>query len=167
MDGSDNPKNAFERLLRLMALGAGLILLALTVLTVVDVVLRYFFNMPFRGSLEATEYAMALIVFLSLAWCGATGGHIAVDLLDRLLDRPSLRWLPSLMSLAGGILFLVIAWRVAAEAVYGCRQIANLLRWPHWPLKLAAAFGALMFALAWRGQARAGWRHVSSTEERT
>jgi TRAP-type C4-dicarboxylate transport system permease small subunit len=167
MDGSDNPKNAFERLLRLMALGAGLILLALTVLTVVDVVLRYFFNMPFRGSLEATEYAMALIVFLSLAWCGATGGHIAVDLLDRLLDRPSLRWLPSLMSLAGGILFLVIAWRVAAEAVYGWSQIGNMLRWPHWPFKFGAAFGALMFALVCLGQARAGWRHVSSTEERT
>jgi hypothetical protein len=71
------------------------------------------------------------------------------------------------MSLAGGILFLVIAWRVAAEAVYGWSQIGNMLRWPHWPFKFGAAFGALMFALVCLGQARAGWRHVSSTEERT
>lgn len=160
MDGADHPSNAFERLLRLMALGAGLILLALTVLTVVDVALRYFFNMPFRGSLEATEYAMALIVFLSLAWCGATGGHIAVDLLDRWLDRPSLRWLPALMSLAGGVLFAIIAWRVAVEALYGWNQVGNMLRWPHWPFKLGAAFGALMFALVCLQQALAGWREA-------
>lgn len=160
MDGTDNPSNAFERLLRRMALGAGLILLALTVLTVLDVALRYFFNQPFRGSLEATEYAMALIVFLSLAWCGATGGHIAVDLLDRWLDRPSLRWLPALMSLAGGVLFAVIAWRVAVETVYGWNQVGNMLRWPHWPFKLGAAFGALMFALVCLQQALTGWREA-------
>jgi len=160
MDGADHPSNAFDRLLRWMALGAGLILLALTVLTVVDVALRYFFNMPFRGSLEATEYAMALIVFLSLAWCGATGGHIAVDLLDRWLDRPSLRWLPALMSLAGGMLFAVIAWRVAVETVYGWNQVGNMLRWPHWPFKLGSAFGALMFALVCLKQALAGWREA-------
>ena len=165
MEGSDTPRNGFERLLRLMALAAGWILLALTVFTVADVVMRYFFNMPFRGSLEATEYAMALIVFLSLAWCGVTGGHIAVDLLDRWLDRPSLRWLPPLMSLAGGVLFAVIAWRVAAEAIYGWTQIGNMLRWPHWPFKFAAAFGALMFALVCLVQSIAGWRRAFSDSE--
>jgi TRAP-type C4-dicarboxylate transport system permease small subunit len=167
MDNLDRPNNAFERLLRWMAMGAGLILLALTVFTVADVVMRYFFNMPFRGSLEATEYAMALIVFLSLAWCGATGGHIAVDLLDQVLDRPSLRWLPPLMSLVGGILFAVIAWRVAAEAIYGWKQIGNMLRWPHWPFKMGAAFGALMFALVCLQQAFNGWRGGAEGSERT
>ncbi len=167
MDNRDRPNNAFERVLRGMAMGAGLILLALTVFTVADVVMRYFFNMPFRGSLEATEYAMALIVFLSLAWCGATGGHIAVDLLDRVLDRPSLRWLPSLMSLVGGVLFAVIAWRVAAEAIYGWKQIGNMLRWQHWPFKMGAAFGALMFALVCLQQAFKGWRGGAEGSERT
>ena len=165
MEHPDHPRNAFERLLRWMAMGAGIILLALTVFTVADVVMRYFFNRPFRGSLEATEYAMALIVFLSLAWCGATGGHIAVDLLDRVLNRPSLRWLPALMSLVGGVLFAVIAWRVAAEAIYGWKQIGNMLRWPHWPFKLGAAFGALMFALVCLQQAYAGWRAAAARTE--
>lgn len=167
MEIAPQPRNAFERVLRWMAMGAGMILLALTVFTVVDVVLRYFFNRPFRGSLEATEYAMALIVFLSLAWCGATGGHIAVDLLDRVLNRPSLRWLPLLMSLVGGILFAVIAWRVAAEAIYGWKQVGNMLRWPHWPFKLGAAFGALMFALVCLQQAFNGWRGSTDGSEST
>mgnify|MGYP003347122927 CR=1 FL=1 len=88
---------------------------------------------------------MALIVFLSLAWCGATGGHIAVDLLDRVLNRPSLRWLPALMSLVGGVLFAVIAWRVAAEAIYGWKQIGNMLRdWERqYPGRIESMFTAL------------------------
>ena len=55
MEHPDHPRNAFERLLRWMAMGAGIILLALTVFTVADVVMRYFFNRPFRGSLEAED----------------------------------------------------------------------------------------------------------------
>lgn len=147
MEIARGPTSWFERMLRGMALLAGFILLALTLLTVVDVVLRYFFNAPFRGSLEATEYAMALIVFLSLAWCGATGGHIAVDLLDRWLDRASLRWLPVLISLTGAVLFAVVAWQLAVEAIMGFKQVSNMLRWPHWPFKMGAAFGALCFSL--------------------
>lgn len=157
MEIQRGPDGWFERLLRGMALLAGLVLLALTLLTVVDVVLRYFFNAPFRGSLEATEYAMALIVFLSLAWCGAAGGHIAVDLLDRWLDRPSLRWLPGLISLTGAVLFAVVAWQLAVEAFIGFKQVSNMLRWPHWPFKLGAAFGALCFSLVMFRETRQRW----------
>ena len=81
------------------------------------------------------------------------------------LNRPSLRWLPALMSLVGGVLFAVVAWRVAAEAVYGWKQIGNMLRWPHWPFKLGAAFGALMFALVCLQQAYAGWRAAAARTE--
>ena len=88
-----------------------------------------------------------------------------MDLLDRVLNRPSLRWLPALMSLVGGVLFAVIAWRVAAEAIYGWKQIGNMLRWPHWPFKLGAAFGALMFALVCLQQAYAGWRDAAARTE--
>jgi TRAP-type C4-dicarboxylate transport system permease small subunit len=159
LEGERSPVGWFEKLLHGMALLAGVVLLLLTVFTVADVVMRYFFNAPFRGSLEATEYAMALIVFLSLAWCGATGGHIAVDLFDRWLDRPSLRWLPTLMSLTGAVLFAVVAWQVAAEAFMGFKQISNMLRWPHWPFKLGAAFGAFCFALV---MFRQTWRAAGS-----
>ncbi|MBM3609644.1 MAG: TRAP transporter small permease, partial [Alphaproteobacteria bacterium] len=103
-DGAGGGSNMLDRFLRGMALAAGGVLLLLTFLTVVDVVLRYFFNAPFRGSLELTEYAMALIVFFSLAYAGWTGAHIAVDLLEKWLDRPSLRFLPSLMAFAGAVL---------------------------------------------------------------
>lgn len=154
-----------DRFLRWMALAAGGVLLLLTFFTVVDVVLRYFFNAPFRGSLELTEYAMALIVFFSLAYAGWTGSHIAVDLLEKWLDRPSLRYLPSLMAFAGAVLFAIIAWRMSVEAIESWSQVSNMMRIPHWPFRLAGAFGSAMFAVvlfvqSWQGLARKTHSHA-------
>ena len=86
-EGSTGP---FAKLLRWMSLAAGWVLIALMIYTVLDVILRYVFNHPFRGSLEVTEFAMALIVFLGLAYCGWLGGHVAVDIFERPLDNPRL-----------------------------------------------------------------------------
>lgn len=136
----------FERFLRALALAAGGVLVALMVYTVVDVVLRYVFNAPFSGSIETTEFAMSLVVFLGIAHCGWTGGHIAVDLLEKKLDRASLRFLPAVLSFVGAALFTVIAWRVAIEAFAASSQVSNMLRMPHLPFRLAVAGGSAVFA---------------------
>jgi TRAP-type C4-dicarboxylate transport system permease small subunit len=90
---------------------------------------------------------MAVIVFLAIAYCGWTGGHIAVDLLERALDRPGLRYLPAIISFVGAILFAVIAWRVTLETIAMLPQVSNMLRMPHYPFRFTVAFGSAMFAL--------------------
>jgi TRAP-type C4-dicarboxylate transport system permease small subunit len=137
----------FGRILRLMALGGGIVLMLLMGYTVLDVVLRYGFNRPFSGSLEITEFAMALIVFLGIAYCGVTGGHVAVDILERPLQDPRLRFVPVLLSLAGAGLFAAIAWLAAAEALTTMHRVSNMVRWPHWPFQLTVALGSAMYAL--------------------
>ena len=106
---SEEPQGLFGRFLRLTALLGGWVLMALMVYTVADVVLRYLFNRPFSGSLEVTEFAMSAIVFLGIAYCGWVGGHVAVDILERPLENPRLRFLP------------VILTFVSARAVRGDR----------------------------------------------
>jgi TRAP-type C4-dicarboxylate transport system permease small subunit len=137
----------FDRFLRTLALMSGGVLLLLMSYTVIDVVLRYVFNRPFSGSLEFTEFMMVLIVFLAIAFTGWTGGHIAVDLFEKQLDRPSLRYLPAIISFAGALLFAVIAVRVTLETIATLPQISNMLRWPHFPFRFTVAFGAATFAL--------------------
>lgn len=137
----------FDRFLRWMALASGAILLLLMCFIVLDVVLRYVFNAPFSSSKEITEFAMVLIVFLALAYCGWTGGHISVDLFEKVLDRHSLRWLPPVLSFAGAALFAVIAWRALLETIATLPQISNMLRMPHYPFRFAVAFGSAVFAL--------------------
>jgi len=150
----------FGRLLRLMALGGGVVLMLLMGYTVLDVVLRAsssigmdcrpFIGMdcrPFSGSLEVTEFAMAVIVFLGIAYCGFTGGHVAVDILERPLQSPRLRFVPVLLTLAGAVLFAAIAWLTAAEALTSMHRVSNMVRWPHWPFQLTVALGSAMYAL--------------------
>ena len=137
----------FGRVLRLMALGGGVVLLALMGYTVLDVVLRYGFNKPFSGSLEITEFAMALIVFYGIAYCGWTGGHVAVDILERPLENPKLRFIPLLLTLISAALFALIAWLTAVEALTSMHRVSNMVRWPHWPFQLSVALGSAMYAV--------------------
>jgi TRAP-type C4-dicarboxylate transport system permease small subunit len=143
----------FGRFLRLMTLVAGCVLLLLMLVTVTDVVLRYVFNAPLASAWEFTEFSMSLIVFLGIAYCGWTGGHISIDLLENWLDRPSLRFLPAVIAFTGALLFALVAWRATLETLATIQQVSNMLRWPHYPFRFTAAFGSAMFALvlAWQG----------------
>ena len=137
----------FGRALRLMALCGGIVIVALMGYTVLDVILRYGFNRPFSGSHEITEFAMAVIVFLSIAYCGWTGGHVAVDILERPLEDPRLRFIPILLTLVSAALFALIAWLSAAEALTTMNRLSNMVRWPHWPFQLSVAFGSALYAI--------------------
>ena len=146
----------FERLLRLLALGAGAALLGLLGLVLFDVVMRYA-RLPFLGAYEMSELAMVLIVFLALPYCAATGGHVAVDVLSPVLDRPGLRWLRVLIHLAGAALMAVIAWQSTLYAIGSAArgEASNMLRIAKYPFELVTAASALIFALvllvqAWR-----------------
>ncbi len=137
----------FDRFLRLLALAAGVVLLVLMLFTVTDVFLRYVFNAPLRSVFEFTEFCMAIIVFFAMAYTGWTGGHIAVDVFEKWLDRPSLRFLPALFAFVGAALFALIAVRAAMETFATLGQYSNMLRWPHYPFRFAVAFGSAMLAI--------------------
>jgi TRAP-type transport system small permease protein len=146
-EGSEGAQGAFGRFLRGLALVAGWVLVFLMAYTVLDVVLRYVFNKPFSGSLELTEFAMSMIVFLGIAYCGWIGGHVAVDILERPLDDPRLCFIPVILTLASVVLFAAIAWLTAADALTSMQRVSNMMRWPHWPFQLTVAFGSAMYAI--------------------
>ena len=147
----------FDRFLRALALGGGAVLLGLLGLVLFDVVMRYALRLPFLGAYEMTELAMVLIVFLALAYCGATGGHVAVDVLSPILDRPGLRWLTVATHLAGTVLMALIAWQTTLYAIGSAErgEASNMMRIPKAPFELVAAAGSAVFAVvllvqAWR-----------------
>jgi TRAP-type transport system small permease protein len=136
----------FDRFLRIIALVSGAIMILLVLVTVTDVVMRYVFNKPLASAWEFTEFSMALIVFLGIAYCGWTGGHIAVDVFSRWLDRPSLRFLPAVLSFIGAALFALIAYRTTLETIATIDQVSNTLRWPFYPFRFTVAAGSAIFA---------------------
>ena len=65
-------------------LGA-VVLLLMMLFTTSDVVARYLFNKPIRGSYEITEFMIAMVVFCFLGYTQRDNAHVTVDLVvDRL-----------------------------------------------------------------------------------
>lgn len=145
----------FDRMLRALGLLAGVVVLAMMGLVLFDVLMRYVLRMPFLGAYEVTELAMVLVVFLGLAYTGATGGHVAVDVLAGQLARPLLRWVTIAVDLAAATLLGVIAWRTVLHAAESATrgEATNMMKIPHQPFELVAAAGAALFALVLLRQA--------------
>jgi TRAP-type C4-dicarboxylate transport system permease small subunit len=157
---------AFERALRVLAFGGGAVLIGLVGLVVYEVVMRYLFARPVFGGFEITELAMVLIVGFGLPYCALTGGHVAVDLFSRFLDRPALRWLNALVHLAGAALLAVVAWRATLYALgsYQWGDLSNMMRIPKYPFQLAIAASAGLFALVLLMQAVRALRRAGRAE---
>ena len=66
---------------------AGIFVTAMLILTFADVFLRYLFNKPIDGSLELTEFMMALLVVFGMVYCAFRKGHIRIDLVTEHLPK--------------------------------------------------------------------------------
>ena len=146
-----------DRALRVLALGGGVVLLGLMALIAFDVVMRYVLRLPFLGAYEMTELAMALIVVLGLPYCAATGGHVAVDVLGGLLERPAMRWPNALLHLAGAALTAVMAWQSVVYALDSRSrgEATNMLKIDLFPFQVLTGvsmglFTLVLVVLAWR-----------------
>ena len=151
----------FDRILRALALGGGAVLLGLMALIAFDVVMRYVLRLPFLGAYEMTELAMALIVFLALPYCAATGGHVAVDVFGPQLDRPGMRWITVVVHLAGAAVTAAMAWQAAIYAFTSRSrgEATNMLKIDLWPFELLTAasmalFSVVLLAQAWKALRR-------------
>lgn len=151
----------FDRSLRALALGGGAVLLGLMALIAFDVLMRYVLRLPFLGAYEMAELAMALIVFLGLPYCAATGGHVAVDVLSPVLDRPGLRWIAVAVQLGGALVTGLMAWQAVLYALNsrGRGEATNMLKIDLWPFELLGAasmalFCAVLLLQAWKALRR-------------
>jgi C4-dicarboxylate transporter DctQ subunit len=79
----------------------------MTVLTVVQVVLRYGFGTGFVWSLEATTYTFAWLVLIGMSYGVRTEAHIAVDLVTRRL-RPSAARVVAIIALCAGLAYCAL-----------------------------------------------------------
>lgn len=132
-----------------MVLGAAAagILLAMMLLTVVDVVARYVFNRPVRGAFEVTELMLVVLIFAGLPLVSFTGEHAVMDFIDRVLGPRAQRGLERLVQLAcAAFLFLLtgLMWR-KADRIWAYRDATDVLRIVYGPF---VYFMALALGLA-------------------
>ncbi len=163
MAGERVRAGVIDRLARGLALAAGAVLVALVLLTVADVGLRYLFDAPIFGAHDVTELGLVLVVFGAMAFCGRSGGHVAVDVMGRWMGPRLSRWADALVAALAAATFAVLAWRAAVSAFEAAAlgESSNLLSIPYAPFYGVIALGAVLYALVLLADAL---RHVRRGE---
>ncbi|MHA1567730.1 MAG: TRAP transporter small permease [Alphaproteobacteria bacterium] len=138
-----------DHVVRLIAYGGGVVLLALMLLTVSDVGLRYFFNAPIFGAQDLSVLFLLIVASLAIPYGGRAGSHVAVDLLGFVAGPKITRWTDLAVRMAGAAMLAVVAWRSTLDglnaALYG--QTSDLLQWPFLPYYMINAFGMMLYSL--------------------
>ena len=93
---------------------SGLLLIALMLVTGIDVIGRYVFDSPLPGAFESTELLLGALVFAALPLVSRSGAHVEVDLLATLLPDRVGRGLLWFGAAVGLLVLLVFAWRLFA-----------------------------------------------------
>ena len=80
-------------------------------LTVADVILRYF-RMPIIGTYEMVALSGAIIIGFSLPFTSMMKGHVNVDFLTQKLSPKGIKVFSSITKCLGILLFLIVGWNV-------------------------------------------------------
>jgi C4-dicarboxylate transporter, DctQ subunit len=123
----------------------------MTLLTFVQVVLRYGFGTGFVWSLEATTYAFAWLVLFGMSYGVRTGSHIAVDLVTSRLSPGPARIL-AFAALACGLTYcalMIYGSSVFLDRLMTLGNNARDIPLPRWLLTgiMPIAFGLLALRL--------------------
>lgn len=131
---------------------AAVALAGMMMLTVVDVSLRAFFNLPVRGTLEIIELLLAATFFLALPASFLRDEHIVVDVIDPVAGR-RVTLLKRLAEVLAIVIIAIMAWQgwKAAKDTLVFGDVTSDLELPriwYWIPVLAGLIGSGIAAAA-------------------
>lgn len=139
----------------ILALCAALTI-AVVGLVVSAVLMRYVVGRPITYSFDLSTLLFAWLVFLGLYLAERRRAHLAVDILDRALPEPAMRWMFLVRQIALAALSLYFAWvgwQLFQRASMTIPSMRISIRWLYGSLPLGFALLALAQLMA-----AAGWR---------
>jgi len=135
--------SAADRVQRLQLWLATAALVALMLVTVADVFLRYLFNRPVRGSYDFVESMLLVFVFNGMAAAFFSRRHIVIDLIDSAVGVRLTAVLIRVADLLAIICLALLIWAMLTPATqayqYGDMKLE--LRLPIYILWIAAFVG--------------------------
>jgi TRAP-type C4-dicarboxylate transport system permease small subunit len=132
---------------------ASVFLVAILVMVAAGVVSRYVFNAPIFGGAELIQFASVGMIMCAMPFCGASDGHIRVDILDKALGRTG-RLIGEVIYVAGAIAVLYFLVRRAWGKAMDAREFGdttNILNVPIWPMQAFIVVGGVAFAVVLLG----------------
>lgn len=149
--------------MRFLALIGGATLLCLMLLTVYAVVMRYLFNSPVLWALDYARVGLVIVTFAGLAYCGWTGGHIAVDFVGTFAPPSALRVSDTIIRLICAVLIGMMAWQGYQQGLDALEmgEGTNEVEIPLFPFFLVVALGCAAYTIVLIAQALRAARGVS------
>ena len=134
---------------------SGTVMIAMMLLTSLDVLGRYVFKHPISGTADITEVMMVVIVFLALSDTASSGGHISVEVVTSQLSRRKQHFMKMVTLFFSGLISAVLAWRLGSNALYTLNnpEYTDVLALPIAPFLCISAAGCGMLAVAFVGVA--------------
>jgi TRAP-type transport system small permease protein len=114
----------------LLGMAASAILLAMMVLTVIDVVARYVFSRPVRGAFEVTELMLLVLIFAGLPLVSFSDEHAVMDFIDRILGPRGQHRLKIAVQAVNAAFMFLLAWLtwLKADRIWAYRDATDVLR---------------------------------------
>jgi TRAP-type C4-dicarboxylate transport system permease small subunit len=143
--------SAVERLIDLLKRVGGVALVAMMLVTCVDVIFRYFGH-PIFGAVEVVSFLATIVLACAMPQTHLERGHVGVDLVVRRLSPRSQALIDAATNLVSAILFALVSWQMflygAALAKSG--EVSMSLEFPTYILVylVAVAFGVLSLVIA-------------------
>lgn len=132
----------------IVANAIGMVMMTVMMIFVtLDVTLRKLFDSPILGSIEITQFMLAICVSFGLAQCTIDKGHVIVDLfVSRLTTRAKARLEIVTGMLAFGSCVLV-TWQLVNYIfiIKESNNVSSVLKIPMWPFVALVTFGFVLF----------------------
>jgi len=139
------------------ALGAfsGGLLILLMLMTVVDVVMRKWFNLPFSGSYELTQLSLSLIVLFGFSYANDFKEHVVIDIFYEKMPLGMKRFCSILTTIIALVMTAVLTFVVFRQGIrlMGTGGITWSLKIPLWPFALIGSVGFFGYFLSIVGDA--------------
>ncbi len=157
---ASKPLSAFDKVIgrivrALNYIGMSVLLLVVFFMTL-DVVMRYVFNRPLRGSFEIGELSLVVVTCLAFSYTALLKGHVNIDYFTSRMSVKKQAVLNVVNNCIGIAIYSMIAWRSLDDALYVMAkgQTLDVLRIPVYPFKLLVPFGCFLLCLVLIAQIR-------------
>lgn len=127
-----------------------LFMVAMVALTFFDVIGRRLVGKPIYGANDITEHLMALVVFAGLPLVTAAAAHLTVDVFDKFVMAPWMKWWRILTSVLVAVVLGLLAWLFVQQALNASAisEVSQALRLPRGPLYYFMAASCALSAVA-------------------
>ena len=127
----------------------GVAVLSLMSLATGNVILRFFFNAPYRGAYEVVGFLGAIVIAFALGYTQKRKDHIVVDILTERFPKRINRILDGINYFVTTIFFAIVSWQVF---VWGMKisksgEVSETLKIMFHPFIYSVSLGFAVFSL--------------------